>query len=555
MAAEDRWCKCAHADKERCAELLARGERTAEARRMRRERSPGRGLTIYGHERDGMRVRDDSSSFSLRKSGNTEKDKQGALEAHFAAGRFVPLLKRMRTAAGPACADGDGIDAVSERDVGVGGGALDARLIADEFIGGAQRGKKGRIGGQFPAGAAAEEFHFPFEFSFGALAGRFHLIAHAGGDALAQSGLELGELVLALGANVDLEFGFVGDGVDGSARGGGDFDVDEADRGAHEGVDGIGHAEVGPTVAAGTVDGGFEAAGGQRFGGDVVGAGAIKDNYGFQLRLVGFDEGAHAAEIAFTFFANVGDEKDGAARLDMGFLASAGYGDERGETRAVIGDSGGEEAITVVADFYFGGGGKDGVEMGGEHDHFFFVCAAQLADHVAGLVDLHFEAGRGEKKLHGGSPLRFLKWGRGNFGQARLLLVYPGEIAGKPGQRGAHFGIVGELRARNRTVAMRNTGGPDGHGEEDNPKGSVFHRGVPHVGRDQLRAASAQRACTSDSVRTRADCLAASKMRPTRASSAGMPWRSSQKSTLDLPLIGPISMIWSRPKRCEGTPL
>src|SRR6266478_3730380 len=171
------------------------------------------------------------------------------------------------------------------------------------------------------------------------------------------------------------------------------------------------------------------------------------------------------------------------------------------------------------------------------------------------ITPLNFEAGRGEKKLHGGGALRFLKWGRGNFGQARLLLVYPGEIAGKPGQRGAHFGIVSELRARSRTVAMRNTGGPDGHAEEDNPKGSVFHRGVPHVGRDQLRAASAQRACTSDSVRTRADCLAASKMRPTRASSAGMPWRSSQKSTLDLPLIGPISMIWSRPKRCEGTPL
>src|SRR5258708_38180486 len=98
---------------------------------------------MYGRERYGMRVSDDSSSFSLRKSGNTEKDKQGALEAHFAAGRFGPLLKRMRTAAGPGCADGDGIDAVSERAIGVGVGALDARLIADAVIGGAQRGEKG----------------------------------------------------------------------------------------------------------------------------------------------------------------------------------------------------------------------------------------------------------------------------------------------------------------------------------------------------------------------------------------------------------------------------
>src|SRR5260370_10958985 len=207
------------------------------------------------------------------------------------------------------------------------------------------------MGGQFPAGAAAEEFHFPFEFSFGAFAGRFHLIAHAGGDALAQRGCELGELVLTFGANVDLEFGFVGDGVDGSAafdladikgsaRGGGDFGVDEADRGAHEGVDGIRHAEVGPTVAAGTVDGGFEAAGGKRFGGYVVGAGAVKDNHGFQLRLVRFDEGANAAEIAFTFFANGGDAKDGAGRLRLGFLGSASDGGARCVARAVVGDSG-----------------------------------------------------------------------------------------------------------------------------------------------------------------------------------------------------------------------
>src|SRR5260370_12069004 len=134
MAAEDRWCKCGHADKERCAELLARGERAAGARRMRRARSPGRGLTMYGRERYGMRVSDDSSSFSLRKSGNTDKDKQGALEAHFAAGRFVPLLERMRTAAGPACADGDGIDAASERDICVGAEALHAPLIAHDFL-------------------------------------------------------------------------------------------------------------------------------------------------------------------------------------------------------------------------------------------------------------------------------------------------------------------------------------------------------------------------------------------------------------------------------------
>src|ERR1700720_2127520 len=64
-----------------------------------------------------------------------------------------------------------------------------------------------------------------------------------------------------------------------------------------------------------------------------------------------------------------------------------------------------------------------------------------------------------------------------------------------------------------------------------------------------------QRASSSCSVSTREDCLAASKMRLTTSSVAGMLWRESQYKTLDFPLIGPISTTCSRPKRCAGTPL
>src|SRR4029077_7733265 len=149
---------------------------------------------------------------------------------------------------------------------------------------------------------------------------------------------ELGKLVFTFGTNVDFQLGFVGNGIDGGAafdlaeveggaRNGGNFGVDEADGGAHESVDGIGHAEVGPTVAAGAGDGGFYAAGGEGFGGDVVGAGAVEHDNGFELRFVAIDQGAHAAEIAFAFFADVCDEEDGAARTDVGFLARPGDGD------------------------------------------------------------------------------------------------------------------------------------------------------------------------------------------------------------------------------------
>src|SRR5215472_17192862 len=52
----------------------------------------------------------------------------------------------------------------------------------------------------------------------------------------------------------------------------------------------------------------------------------------------------------------------------------------------------------------------------------------------------------------------------------------------------------------------------------------------------------------SSSVRQRSDALARRTMRSTNSSEGVMPLRSSQKITFDLPLIGPISMICSKPK-------
>src|ERR1700686_204411 len=222
-------------------------------------------------ERGVLHRNDESSSFFLRDSGNAEKSEQCALQAEFAASGLVPFLERVRAASGAAGTDGDGIDTIGERDVGVGGRAFNTGLVADIFISGAQSGEQRRVGKQFPAGATAQQIDFPFELAFGAVARGFHFVANSGGDAFAESGLELPEFVFAFGANVDFKFRFVGYGVygsaafnladvEGGARGEGNFGVDEADGGAHERVDGVGHAKVGPTVAAGTGDGGFEAA-------------------------------------------------------------------------------------------------------------------------------------------------------------------------------------------------------------------------------------------------------------------------------------------------------
>src|SRR5579859_1268121 len=163
----------------------------------------------------------------------------------------------------------------------------------------------------------------------------------------------------------------------------------------------------------------------------------------------------------------------------MGFVEGACDSDEGGETGAVVGDSGSEEAITFAAHFYFRGRRENRVEMCGEKNNFFFGRAGELSDDVSGFIDLYFEARRGQEQFYGGGALGFLKWRSRNLGQADLLLVNPSEIVSKPGKCGADLGIVGKIRAAAKgTMVVRCAGRADGHGHEDNPKSGVFHRGV-----------------------------------------------------------------------------
>src|SRR5580692_6903839 len=180
--------------------------------------------------------------------------------------------------------------------------------------------------------------------------------------------------------------------------------------------------------------------------------------------------------------------------------------------------------------------------MCGEHDDFFFVCAAEFPDHVAGGIDLHGEAGGGQKSFEGRRTLAFLKGGRGNFRQAGLLVIDPREIGLKPGQRRADLRVFAKLAGGGGTSGLSAERRANRHNEEDNPNEDAFHCPAARSGSVQWRVTSAHSAEISASVNTRGDCLAASKMRLTRVSSAGILRRSSQKSTLDLPLIGPITM-------------
>src|SRR5215471_16603408 len=103
----------------------------------------------------------------------------------------------MSPAASTARADRDGVYAIGQRDVGICGRALDARVISDIVVGGAESSEERRIGSQFSSWSAAQQLDLPLQFPLGAVACRFHLIADARGDAVAQSGFQLGQFFLA----------------------------------------------------------------------------------------------------------------------------------------------------------------------------------------------------------------------------------------------------------------------------------------------------------------------------------------------------------------------
>src|SRR5215467_2031689 len=127
-----------------------------------------------------------SFGFLSGDAGNAEKSEEGTLKADLAARRVVPLLEGVGAPAVAASADGDCVDARSERNVCVGGRAFNAGMVSDSFVRGTQSGEQEGVRLEFAARAAAEQFDLVGEFSFGAVAGGFLLVANPGGDGIAK---------------------------------------------------------------------------------------------------------------------------------------------------------------------------------------------------------------------------------------------------------------------------------------------------------------------------------------------------------------------------------
>ncbi len=88
--------------------------------------------------------------------------------------------------------------------------------------------RRGEFAESSPPGRVPRTSIFQSSLPFERSRGGFHFVADAGGDGFVECGFELDDFVFAFGANVDLEFGVVGDGVDGGAA----FDLAEIKGGA-----------------------------------------------------------------------------------------------------------------------------------------------------------------------------------------------------------------------------------------------------------------------------------------------------------------------------------
>ena len=108
-----------------------------------------------------------------------------------------------------------------------------------------------------------------------------------------------------------------------------------------------------------------------------------------------------------------------------------GYGEQRGEARAVIGDAGAEQfAVGRSPDVFRSARREDGIEMSGNGDLRRFAASGERSDDVAGAVDFRvpFEVAK-----TGGDPfgaLLFKESGRGDTAELEMLFLNPERVRG-----------------------------------------------------------------------------------------------------------------------------
>jgi hypothetical protein len=94
----------------------------------------------------------------------------------------------------------------------------------------------------------------------------------------------------------------------------------------------------------------------------------------------------HAAQVAQSLFANVGDEGDCAGGLYVRFVERADDAEHHGEAAAIVANARAFEDVAFHGDADVGAFGKDGIKVRGEDQVRMRGFARPDSDHVAGGV-------------------------------------------------------------------------------------------------------------------------------------------------------------------------
>ena len=160
---------------------------------------------------------------------------------------------------------------------------------------------------------------------------------------------------------------------------------------------------------------------------------------------------AHAAQIAFAFFAHIGDQQQSPPEIVFAagvrrFADSARDGQQRGQTSAIVGDSGAlHDALGIHRNIFFNARRQHGIEMR-RHGHQQTIgVRVQRNQNIAFAIDAGVPAEGAEL---GGHPLgarQFVESRRGDATKLQVDIVDPLLILRKVLERFAHAGAVGKI--------------------------------------------------------------------------------------------------------------
>ena len=150
--------------------------------------------------------------------------------------------------------------------------------------------------------------------------------------------------------------------------------------------------------------------------------GAVHRNELVDLALQAVEEQAlHAAQVAEAFFADVGDEGDGARRLDVRLVQRANHGEHDREAAAIVADAGAFHDVAFASDFDVGAFRENRVEVRAEDQVGMRGLAGTDADDVAGLIDANIvQTEFLEEPLEFAAADLLFERRRGNLAEPRL---------------------------------------------------------------------------------------------------------------------------------------